>query len=197
MKDKKTINYYENNADIFIENTADANMSEAHQRFRKYLPMGASVLDAGCGSGRDSLAFLELGYQVVSMDASLEMCKATEALTGQKVLCLSFDEIKFQNDFDGIWACASLLHIDENNLPIVLNKLVKALKQNGIFYASWKYGEFERVDGERFYCDLNEERLQKFISDIGALKILECWMSDDVLKHRREQKWLNIIMKKE
>ena len=154
------------------------------------------ILDAGCGSGRDSLYFMKKGYAVTMLDASAGMCKCAEALTGQKTLHMQFDEINFEKHFDGIWACASLLHVPEKNLENILVKFWHALKDNGILYASWKYGEEERYDGERFYCDMTEEKLKSVLARVGLFDCLECWVAEDALPLGREQKWLNVIVRK-
>ena len=212
------VEYYDRCAKEYAELTVNADMSETRAKFLRYLPVGAAILDAGCGSGRDSLAFMQSGYDVTMLDASAGMCKCAEALTGQKALCMSFDEMDFANRFDGIWACASLLHVPEKNLETVFVKFWHALKDNGILYASWKYGEAERQDGERFYCDMTEEKLKNVLarvkakyclpdanmcsethdgeSDANLFEWLDCWVAEGALPSGREQKWLNVIVRK-
>lgn len=95
---------------------------------------------------------MKKGYAVTMLDAFAGMCKSAEKLTGRKALCMKFDEIEFADRFDGIWACASLLHVPEKEFETVFVKFWRALKRDGVLYASWKYGEEERYDGERFYC---------------------------------------------
>ena len=121
---------------------------------------------------------------------------------------MKFDEIEFTDRFDGIWACASLLHVSEKELENVLAKFHRALKRDGVLYASWKYGETERCDGERFYCDMTEEKLQNVLAraDLkareglearaGLFDCLECWVAEDSLPSGREQKWLNVVLGK-
>lgn len=71
----KTLRYYNESTQTFIEGTIDADLSDLRQRFLNYLPAEAHILDLGCGSGRDSKAFLEQGYTVTSMDGSSTCCK--------------------------------------------------------------------------------------------------------------------------
>ena len=211
-----SLDYYDAHAKEYAELTVNADMSQTRARFLRHLPAGAAILDeaegdtagqnvaknrvhildAGCGSGRDSLAFMQLGYDVTMLDASAGMCKCAEALTGQMALCMSFAEINFENRFDGIWACASLLHVPEKNLETVFVKFWHALKDNGILYASWKYGEAERQDGERFYCDMTEEKLKSVLARVGLFDCVDCWIADDSLPSGREQKWLNVVLRK-
>ena len=191
-----TINFYDKNAEAYAALTVKADMSRAYEKFLAYLPLGAKVLDAGCGSGRDSLFFMQQGYRVTMLDASAAMCRCAEKLTGQKALHKTFAEINFDKQFDGIWANASLLHVPEQELEKVLKILHRALKEDGVLYASWKYGEAERRDGERFYCDMTEEKLKKLLRRTGCFVCKEVWVSEDVLPLHREQCWLNVVLGK-
>ena len=202
-----TTEYYDCCAKEYAELTVNADMSETRARFLQHLPSNAAILDeadgdtagqnvaknrvrildAGCGGGRDSLYFMKKGYAVTMLDASAGMCKCAEALTGQKALHMQFDEINFEKQFDGIWACASLLHVPEKNLENILVKFWHALKDNGILYASWKYGEEERYDGERFYCDMTEEKLKSVLARADLFDCLECWVAEDALPLGRKQ----------
>ena len=184
--------YYNNNAKHFFEGTVHADMTEHYAVFLQKLPKGAHILDAGCGSGRDSLYFVKQGYKVMAMDASKELCKLAEQYIGQPVLNLKFQDIAFDNTFDGIWACASLLHVPSEELEKVLKNLKKALKQNGILYASFKYGDFEGERNGRYFHDLTEERAEKLFTKVG-LNIEKMWITKDVREDRVDEKWLNII----
>ena len=188
--------YYDAHAKEYAELTVKADMSQAYNRFLVYLPAGAAILDAGCGSGRDSLCFMKKGYAVTMLDASEGMCKCAEELTGRKALCMPFADIVFADQFDGIWACASLLHVSEKELEMILAKFHCALKRDGVLYASWKYGDAERDDGERFYCDMTEEKLRRVLAREGLFDCLECWVAEDALPSGREQKWLNVVLGK-
>ena len=108
-----SIDYYNKYAAKVFEETVDQDMSEIRTEFLNLLEEGDTILDLGCGSGRDSLIFYELGYDVTAMDASEEMCKLAEIHTGLEVLHMTFEEMDFDSVFDGIWACASLLHVPE------------------------------------------------------------------------------------
>lgn len=147
---------YDAHAAEFCANTAAVDMSELYAPFRNEISAGDRILDAGCGSGRDSWAFLQKGYPVVSIDASPEMVSATTKLTGQSAILMRFDELDFDSEFDGIWACASLLHIARQDLQEILDRLTKALKPGGVLYLSFKHGDAERVENGRFFNDLND-----------------------------------------
>ena len=193
-----TTAYYDAHAAEFCENTASVDMSELYAPFLREIPAGGRILDAGCGSGRDSLAFLKKGYQVVSIDASAEMVNATTKLTGQEAKLLRFDAIDFDNEFDGIWACASLLHVARRDLNAVLARLTKALKPNGVLYLSFKHGDSERIENGRFFNDLNETLLRTVLANHPQLELVRVWTTEDVRNDRRgRQRWLNAIVRRQ
>ena len=187
-----TIDYYNKNAEMYFDYTVNADMSDCYQRFLKYLPQNSYILDAGCGSGRDSRYFLSQGYRVMAIDASKQLCELASEYIGQEAVNMDFSDLDFINEFDGIWANASLLHIDKSQIKDIISRMGKALKPNGIFYASFKYGDSDRIQGERYYNDMNESHIKALFSDFN---ILETWINDDALPGRSE-KWMDIIVRK-
>ena len=187
-----TIDYYNKNAEMYFDYTVNADMSDCYQRFLKYLPQNSYILDAGCGSGRDSRYFLSQGYRVMAIDASKQLCELASEYIGQEAVNMDFSDLDFINEFDGIWANASLLHIDKSQIKDIISRMDKALKPNGIFYASFKYGDSDRIQGERYYNDMNESHIKALFSDFN---ILEIWINDDALPGRSE-KWMDIIVRK-
>ena len=146
-------------------------------------------IDLGCGSGRDSKHFIENGFRVVPVDGSPEMCKFAESYLGIPVRCIQFSELDYKKEFDGIWACASLLHVPKKNLDAVMRRVVQALTPYGVLYASFKYGEGENdVDG-RHFSYYNEYDLDT----LTDLKLIEYWVSDDVRLDHANEKWLNTL----
>ena len=141
----ETVAYYDNPDNDYAAKTVGADMSHIYPRFLKYLPKNSSLLDVGCGSGRDSLYFLKNGYAVTSIDSSLKMCEYAKQLLQQPVLHQNFEDIDYQECFNGIWACASLFHVQEQNMCNVIRKLFAALVDGGVLYASWKLGDHERI----------------------------------------------------
>lgn len=140
-----TMKYYQQNASTFVEETVSANMHDAQARFLRMLPSHAYILDFGCGSGRDAKAFLEQGYRVDAIDGSAELCRRASDLIGQPVKQMLFEDLSAVKQYDGIWACASILHLPRKELMSVLQKISDALKSGGILYTSFKYGEFEGI----------------------------------------------------
>lgn len=191
----KNIEYYNENAQSFFEGTVNADMSLWRDKFEKYVSDGGRILDAGCGSGRDSRAFKQHGYSVVAFDASKEMCRMAAELLNQEVWQMRFDEIAFDEEFDGIWACASLLHVPQDELPTIMQKLHNALKVQGAIYVSFKYGEGTKQRGERTFSDFTEESVNKLLSD-SNFEVIECGITSDIRPGRDAEKWINAIARK-
>ena len=134
----KTINYYNKYTKSFIQTTRSVDFTNIQNKFLSYLPSGAFILDFGCGSGRDTKYFLKRNYNVSAIDGSEEICKEASKYTGIKVKQMLFEELNDQNIYDGIWACASILHLSKSDLFLVFHKMNKALKENGIIYIDAK-----------------------------------------------------------
>lgn len=191
----KNIEYYNENAQAFYESTVNADMSFWRDKFEAYVTDGGRILDAGCGSGRDSRAFKQHGFSVVAFDASREMCKMAAELLGEEVWQMRFDEIAFDEEFDGIWACASLLHVSREELPAILKKLYKALKDKGAMYASFKYGEGVVSRGARTFSNFTETSAKELMENAG-FKVIEWNITSDIRPGRDEEKWVNVILEK-
>ena len=152
----KTLNYYNQCAEVYNETTLNIEFDSKREMLLKYLQPNAHILDLGCGSGRDSKGFLQKGYKVTAVDGSKELCKIASKNIGQDVICQLFNELDAVNEFDGVWACASLLHLPTNELKQTLKRVEKALKKDGYFYASFKYGDFEGERDGRYFNDFTE-----------------------------------------
>ncbi len=189
------MNYYDENAKEFFNGTVDADMSQHHEEFLKLIPEHCTILDAGCGSGRDTLKFKSLGYDVTAIDGSEEMCKLASEYSGVDVKHMQFQDIDFGNEFDGIWASASLLHVPSTEIEMVLEKLKKSLKANGVLYASFKYGEFEGERNGRYFNDLTESSAAELFEKMD-FKIIKTWITSDSRKGREDEKWVNILVKR-
>ncbi|AGH82078.1 hypothetical protein PCNPT3_10700 [Psychromonas sp. CNPT3] len=188
-----SIQYYQNNADIFFENTVGVDMEELYQPFISRLPKNALILDAGCGSGRDSKAFISKGFRVDAFDASSEMVKRAKDLTGLDVQFKRFEEVDDVAHYDAIWACASLLHVPEKELATTFEVLSNALKSKGIFYVSFKLGENQREKDGRIFTDMTEERLKKLLSNFLDLSVININLTEDKRPTRNEV-WLNALL---
>lgn len=191
-----TLNYYNQNAQSFVDSTQKVEFFTKQEQFLKYLPEKAHILDFGCGSGRDSKAFLDRGYQVTAIDGSEELCKFASEFIGQPVKQMLFQELNEREQYDGIWACSSILHLDRAALHDVLILIHNALKQGGYLYTSFKYGDWEGIRNGRYFNDMTEAVFTDFIQDIPDLQVVEYSITKDVRPGRAEEKWLNVILKK-
>ena len=192
----QTLEYYKENKNSFITGTLGADMSDAQNKFLALLPEGSYILDFGCGSGRDAKAFLEAGYCVDATDGSPELCKAASEYTGIPVREMLFQELDAVDVYDGIWACASILHLPKAELKAVLERISTALKKDGVLYTSFKYGTFEGIRNGRYFIDFTEETLEEFWRDIDTLEIRETWITRDVRPGREEERWINILARR-
>ena len=197
-----TLNYYESEYGTFISETIEADTKDLRNRFLKNVPDGGTILDLGCGSGRDTKAFLDAGCRVSAIDGSAEICREASVFTGIDVRCLDFFDIPDNESYDGIWACASVLHVEKNRIPDLIRKLYKNLNRNGVLYLSFKYGEHNGIRDGRHFTDLNETEFRKlmeevYCEDIGRddFQIIDEWQSEDVRRGKNVQ-WLNEILKK-
>lgn len=192
----KTLDYYNKNAETFVAGTVSVDFKETQDKFLNRLKPGDYILDFGCGSGRDAKYFLEAGFLVDAIDGSRELCKIASEYTGLEVKQMLFQELDSNGEYDGIWACSSILHLPKDELKLVLGKMGTALKENGIVYTSFKYGEFEGERNGRYFTDFTIEMFTEFIQDIDNLTLEEYWITGDVRPGRGEEKWLNLILQK-
>ena len=194
--DHQTLAFYNQNAEDFAARTVVADMSQARSRFTAHLPSHSLILDFGCGSGRDTRAFLEAGYRVEASDGSEELCAKASEYTGIPVRHMLFQELTVQNQYDGVWACASILHLPKPELADVLRRIETALKPGGILYASFKYGSQEGLRDGRYFTDSTEETLTAFWKGASTLQIFDLWLSRDVREDRRDLKWINLLARR-
>lgn len=191
-----TLKYYDMNAEKFVEGTVSVDFAATQNKFLDKLPVNASILDFGCGSGRDTKYFLDHGMNVEAIDGSKVLCKMASEYTGIEVKQMIFQELDEIEKYDGIWACSSILHLSKFELLLVLKKMIVALKDNGIIYTSFKYGEFEGNRNDRYFTDFTIDSFKNFIKNVDNISIEEYWVTDDVRPGRETEKWLNLLLRK-
>ena len=191
----ETLNYYNSNADQFFASTIEADISELRSRFTKYLKQGDFILDLGCGSGRDTKAFIDQGFSVDAIDGSEELCKKASEYTGINVKNQFFQDINEEEKYDGVWACASLLHVAYDELTDVFTRIRKALKTNGIFYMSFKLGDSDVIRDGRCFTDMNDSRFDALNVQTLGFEEIDRWQTIDV-RPDRDVEWFNVILKK-
>ena len=192
----QTLRYYNEHANEFVDGTVSVDFEQVQDRFIKKLETGACILDFGCGSGRDSKYFLDRGFMVDATDGSKELCRSATAYTGIPVRQMLFQDLDEREKYDGIWACSSILHLSKKELAPVFEKMVRALKEQGVIYTSFKYGTFEGMRNGRFFTDFTLESFKKFMEGIQGLEMEEYWITGDVRPGREEEKWLNLVLRK-
>ena len=184
----KTLDYYESNAKEYFKKTVNVNFAETWAAFLDNLEDGAYILDFGCGSGRDAKAFKDAG--------SAELCRLASDYAKMEVKHMRFTDFHEKETYDGIWACASLLHLPYDALKEVVGRLCAGLKENGILYASFKYGNFEGVRDGRYYTDFNEEKTERLLREVPGLQLEKQWVSMDALPGRDGVRWMNFLGRK-
>ena len=190
-----TLEYYDHNAEQFFKTTADVDFTGTQDRFLRCLDPGSHILDLGCGSGRDTRYFLEKGYQVDATDGSAQICRLASEYTGIPVKQMLFSELDAVSKYDGIWACASILHLPKEELRDVMHRIGTALKIGGIFYTSFKYGDFAGERKGRYFRDFTEESFREFLTDFPEFRITDQWITCDVRPNRGEERWLNVLLR--
>jgi len=194
---KEPIKYYDDHAEEFFQNTYMLDMHDLYEPFLKLLPKNARILDVGCGSGRDSQNFLKLGYDVVPFDGSSEMVTLSSDLLGIEVLHLLYEDIYFNNEFDGIWACASFVHIPGDELQKMLLKMERALVEGGILFISLKNGTGTQTIGDRIFYYHSEDSFSQISNTVPRLRIFDLRHTFDIRCGKKNEKWLNVLLKKE
>lgn len=187
-----TISFYDSDPEGYSEATLGSDMSDQRARFLTYMGYGGRILDLGCGSGRDSLAFMQDGYDVVPVDGSDGMCRVAERNTGVPVRRISFSELDYDSEFDGVWACASLLHVPSTELPDVMSGVRRALRPGGVAYLSFKKGTFEGMRDGRWYTDMDPSRLWE-LSESAGFGVERMWVAED---ERRAIAWVSCIIRR-
>jgi SAM-dependent methyltransferase len=190
-----SIDYYDLNAKTFFDATVLVDMEPLYQRFLSMLPPNSRVLDAGCGSGRDAKAFATKGFRVDAFDASPELAKLASEFTGQRVEVMSFLEFDRHHFYDGIWACASVLHVAKDLVENALQRLWRGLKPNGVLYLSFKNGIGQREQGGRVFTDATPAQLTSWMETMDDVASTDIWLSTDQRPDRQEQ-WVNGIFRK-
>lgn len=190
-----SIEFYNQNAGEYFEQTVNLDMQEILDRFTELLHEGACILDLGCGSGRDSAYFVSLGFDVTAMDGSEEMCDLASIHIGQETLHLSFSEIDFNEVFDGVWACGSLLHVSSSEIQEILSKVIKSMKKGGILFMSFRHGDFEGERDGRYYTDYRTRELKDMIGKFDELELIEIKKSEDV-RPDKDIEWINVLVRR-
>lgn len=196
VTDNMTLDYYNSNSLDFVRSTRNVDFRDIQNKFLALIAAHGFILDFGCGSGRDTKYFLTKGYAVEAWDGSLELCRAASEFTKMEVKYRLFQDLSACDLYDGIWACSSILHLPLDELILVMQKIERALKEKGILYTSFKYGEFFGERNGRYFIDMTESRFYEILEHCSSLKVIEMWKTGDVRQGRENELWLNILLRK-
>ena len=199
MSKNETLKYYDENASKYCEQTINTDMSEAYTKFIAFLPDGVHILDFGCGSGRDSKYFLSKGYKVTAIDGSSEMCKLASNYIGQKVNCMDFSELSDKSLYDGIWACSSIVHVEKEKIPDILNKMVDSLKVGGIIYTCFNNGSSFEIKEVKYYNYMTPEEFIGVLKEfVPNAELIESYSNETYngTVGKRSSNWINFLVKR-
>jgi SAM-dependent methyltransferase len=132
---------------------------------------------------------------VVAFDASAEMVKRARVYTGLSVLQMTFDDLDWHGEFDGVWASASLLHVPRAQMVKVCSRLRDVLVPGGVFYFSFKHGSAERSMNGRTFTDMDESSVREFVALVDDFSMIELWVTTDVRPARNEETWMNCLVR--
>ena len=188
-------NYYESNAERYAAETFSTDMSEQYQSFLPLLKKGAKILDVGSGSGRDACYFQKRGYLVTALEPSKNLCIEIRKVFSGVIICLDIQSYQPMERYDGIWACASLIHLQEEEILCFFKKIDMYLNDNGIVYASGKSGiSTGEVEDGRFFLEFTEQLVEKILTVNKQLQLEQLWYTEDV-SGRRGFRWLNVVLR--
>lgn len=187
--------YYETNAEQYAAQTGFADLSDQYGRFLPLLKKGARILDVGSGSGRDAVRFQRQGYQVTALEPSGNLCREIRKIFTGETVCARIQDYRPAVRYDGIWACASLLHLKEEELLQFFACLDLYLKNGGVIYLSGKQGvpTGTGADG-RFFLEFTGQLPEKILQTNADLKLEQLWYTGDV-QGRQDFYWMNLIFR--
>ncbi len=201
IKAVSTKQYYESHALDYFRATYDLDIHSLWEKFESHLVPEDTIIDMGCGSGRDLAHFASHGYKVIGVDYSLELLKLASAYSHQLVVLADIASLPFKaNTFDAGWAIGSLLHIPRSSINDVLAGIYKILKQDSVLLTSIKKGQGDHVDHLGRYTafyDLSEWR--NLVEGCG-FAIVEIEEENEKkaikLSNRGTVSWINCLARK-
>lgn len=193
--EQETINYYDQNALNYFDSTITIDLQDIYDKFRSSLPSAAYILDAGCGVGRDTRYFIQVGYKVRSFDASAEMVKFCNQYPFAFCEHRAFADVTELEEYDGIWASASLLHLNQESFKLALLRLSFALKVGGTMYFSLKADadESNAKDSRQFYYH-SRAFVEAYIKELN-LEVIDIW-NNPGRKAGSPSQFINYLVKK-
>ena len=189
-----TPDWYSLHAPAFCARTFAIDMEPARQRFLRHVPAGGRILDVGCGSGRDSLRFAELGYAVDARDRSPEIAREATLRTGLAVCVEDVLEMDDRDAFDGIWACAMLIHLDDAGFREAVRRLARALRPGGVVAIAVKESEDAGAGDGRTFRFRSLGEVSEMVFADGTLAPVDAWVSTDAPP--RGTRWAHVVARR-
>ncbi len=183
------MNYYDDNYQDFISRTLEVDMSELYIPFCNKLASESKILDIGCGPGRDLKYFSSIGHIPIGLEPSQQLADFGRKYSDCKIIETTIQEFQSETLFDGIWACASILHLSSSELGEALHNIAGLMHGGSIFYCSFKLGSHEGIRNGRYFNDQTMDSFTELLPE--SLKISQSWISED-LRPQTLQKWLNL-----
>jgi SAM-dependent methyltransferase len=193
-----TVGWYDRTAAAYAADTLARNPLILQAAFLARVPKGGTILDAGSGSGRDTLAFLAAGYDVDAFDASEALARLSSRVTGRQTVVERFETYEGpEARYHGVWAFASLLHVLEKDLPDSIRRLGCVLKPGGWLFANFKLGEGERTDQRgRRYTDMTPERARSLLSQSSDWSEVSTTIQVAEAAFGEPTGWVNVLARK-
>ena len=195
---RRTLSHYERNAEQFFHGTIDHDVSQNIAALVKAIEGAApfTILDLGCGPGRDLKTFSTLGHHAIGIDGTARFVEMARAYSGCEVWRQDLVHLDLPAArFDGVFANAVLFHVPRAVLPKVLGELHACLKPGGVLFASNPRGDNqEGWNGERYgsYHDL--EQWRRFMEDAGFAYVQHYYRPEGL--PREQQPWLASVWRK-
>ena len=165
--DEETLQFYRGNAEAYARRTFTSRQARL-MAFLALLAPGASILELGCGAGGDTAEMLARGFDVHPTDGSPEMAAVASKRLGRTIETLLFHELDEVEAYDGVWANACLLHVPRDELAGILGLIWRALKPEGVFFASYKTGDADGRDTlNRYYNYPSPDWLRATYAEAG------------------------------
>lgn len=191
-----TLKFYNDNAEEYFKQTVAIDLINNYKVFLKYIPKNSYILDFGCGFGRDSKFFINKGYKVRAIDGSIKLCEIGTKYLNQKVDCIEFKDFDEENMYDAIWACASILHVQDEDLPDILLRMVKALKNEGVMYISFKKGTGAKIIDGKFFNFMTKGKVKNILSNLDLnYDIMEYFETTSNSNLSEKCIWANFVIK--
>jgi ubiquinone/menaquinone biosynthesis C-methylase UbiE len=201
--EKTTINSYDQTVDEYIKNVDDLHPVKESKKFLSYLGKNKSILDIGCGPGRDAKIFANKGFEAVGIDLSKKMIEAAiSRVKNAKFKIMDIRKLEFEdNNFDGAWASASFLHIPKKDILKGLQEVHRVLKDKGIFYISVKQGKGEILkpderynDTQKFWSFFQKDEIENELVKAG-FEIIESYVEEQNSSYATNP-WIQIFCRK-